>query len=80
MRRQHLVLLLVNLALVIGFGASFLVRANYEFIVSACIPESGVGGYENTSLDLCADLVGAVLGLLYIRLRYSSNGAARPAN
>jgi len=27
--------------------------------------------YLNTSLDLCADLVGAILGLLYIRLRYS---------
>ena len=29
-----------------------------------------MGGYINTSLDLCADLIGAVLGLLYIRCRY----------
>ena len=41
-----------------------------EFVVSVCVPQSGVGGYVNTSLDLCADLVGAVLGLIYIRFRY----------
>lgn len=41
-----------------------------EFVVAAIIPESGVGGYVNTSLDLCADLVGAILGLCYIRIRY----------
>jgi hypothetical protein len=29
-----------------------------------------MGGYINTSLDLCADLIGAILGLLYIRCRY----------
>ncbi|MBN1865897.1 DUF2238 domain-containing protein [Candidatus Sumerlaeota bacterium] len=41
-----------------------------EFGVSICVPESGVGGYMNTSLDLCADLLGAILGLAYIRFRY----------
>ena len=41
-----------------------------EFIVSICVPESGIGGYVNTSLDLCADLVGAVLGYVIIRVRY----------
>jgi hypothetical protein len=46
-----------------------------EFVVSIGVPESGVGGYMNTSLDLCADLIGAILGLLYIRLRYlNDNG------
>jgi len=40
-----------------------------EFIVSIAVPQSGVGGYMNTSLDLCADLIGAVLGLLYIYWR-----------
>ncbi|NQU39897.1 MAG: DUF2238 domain-containing protein [Lentisphaerae bacterium] len=47
-----------------------------EFVVSLSVPQSGVGGYINTSLDLCADLVGSVLGLLYIRLRYL-RGAAK---
>lgn len=41
-----------------------------EFIVSAIVPESGVGGYLNSSLDLCADLLGALLALIYIHLRY----------
>jgi len=41
-----------------------------EFAVSVIVPASGVGGYLNTSLDLCADLIGAILGLLYIRIWY----------
>jgi putative membrane protein len=41
-----------------------------EFAVTLVVPESGVGGYMNTSLDLCADLAGAVLGLVYVRVRY----------
>lgn len=51
----------------LGMGA---LNEILEFIVSICVPESGVGGYLNTSLDLCADLIGALLGLLYIRCRY----------
>ena len=45
-----------------------------EFVVSMCIPESGVGGYINTSLDLCADLIGAFLALLYIHGQYLKDG------
>lgn len=41
-----------------------------EFIVNVTVPESGIGGYMNSSLDLCADLIGAMLGLVYIRARY----------
>ncbi len=41
-----------------------------EFFVAEIISASGVGGYLNTSLDLVADLIGAILGLLYIRWRY----------
>lgn len=51
----------------LGMGA---LNEILEFIVSICVPESGVGGYLNTSLDLCADLIGALLGLLYIHRRY----------
>ncbi len=40
-----------------------------EFTATVLVPETGVGGYVNTSLDLVADLVGAVLALGYIRLR-----------
>lgn len=51
----------------LGFGA---LNEIIEFVVSTIVPNSGVGGYINTSLDLCADLVGALLGLIYIRVRY----------
>lgn len=46
-----------------------------EFGVSTAVPESGVGGYVNTSLDLCADLIGAVVGLIYVRVRYWGSGS-----
>ena len=39
-----------------------------EFIVSSIVPESNVGGYVNTSLDLMSDLIGAVLAVGVIRL------------
>ena len=41
-----------------------------EFLVTLAVPSTGVGGYMNTALDLCADLVGAMLGWVYIRVRY----------
>ena len=41
-----------------------------EFLASVMLPETGVGGYVNTSLDLVADLMGAILALIVIRMRY----------
>lgn len=59
----------------LGIGA---LNEILEFIVSTIVPESGVGGYINTSLDLCADLIGAVMALFFIRFRYmKNNGTAR---
>lgn len=40
-----------------------------EFIATVLVPETGVGGYVNTSLDLVADLIGAILALVLIRLK-----------
>jgi hypothetical protein len=139
LKKEHIVLLLVNLALIAVFGSLFLRMQNYEFviyvgviifflclvgisinkidytlaslvgltiwsalhlagggiilvmaglgmgalneivefIVSSLVPRSGVGGYINTALDLCADLVGALLGLLYIRWRYLGDRKTR---
>ncbi len=39
-----------------------------EFLATVLVPETGVGGYINTSLDLVADVVGAVIAMVYIRL------------
>lgn len=37
-----------------------------EFITTVIVPESGVGGYENTSLDLVSNLLGAIVAMIYI--------------
>ncbi|MBN1796127.1 MAG: DUF2238 domain-containing protein [Sedimentisphaerales bacterium] len=39
-----------------------------ECLTAVIVPQSGVGGYMNTSLDLIADLIGAVLAMAIIRL------------
>lgn len=39
-----------------------------EFIVQVLVPQTGIGGYVNSLLDLVADLIGAILALVYIRL------------
>jgi uncharacterized membrane protein YjdF len=44
-----------------------------EFLVSVLVPESGVGGYLNTSLDLVADLVGAMLAMAVIRMSHGQD-------
>lgn len=41
-----------------------------EALVAAIVPESGVGDYVNTALDLIADLIGAFLAMLFIKWRY----------
>ena len=40
-----------------------------EFTATVLVPETGVGGYTNTSLDLVSDLVGAVLAIIIIKTR-----------
>jgi putative membrane protein len=40
-----------------------------EFAATVLMPETGVGGYMNTSLDLVSDLVGAVVAIVIIRVR-----------
>jgi len=41
-----------------------------EFIATVLVPETGVGGYENTALDLVADLIGAILAVVLLRFGY----------
>ena len=47
-----------------GLGA---LNENIEFILTVFLPQTGVGGYENTSLDLCSNLFGAVCAYLLVR-------------
>ena len=41
-----------------GFGAA---NEVVEFIATRILPETNVGGYENTGWDLVFDLIGAVI-------------------
>lgn len=40
-----------------------------EFIATVIAPQTGVGGYINTSLDLISNLIGAILAMLFIRFK-----------
>ncbi len=51
-----------------GFGVGAL-NEMVEFIATVLVPETGVGGFINTSLDLVSDLIGAILAMIYIRIR-----------
>ncbi len=49
----------------LGIGA---VNEILEFFVTLVVPESGVGDYINTSLDLIADIIGAGIAVIYLTL------------
>lgn len=51
-----------------GFGLGALNEV-LEFIATVITPETGVGGYINTSLDSISNLIGAILAMIYIRIR-----------
>lgn len=55
-----------------GFGA---LNEVIEFIAVLTIPNTNVGGYENTGWDLVANLVGTILAGVIIRL--STGGTSR---
>ncbi len=45
----------------VGLGA---LNENIEFLLTVFLPQTGVGGYVNTSVDLCSNFVGAVAAYL----------------
>jgi len=51
-----------------GFGVGAL-NEMIEFTATVLVPETGVGGFINTSLDLVSDFIGAILAMIYIRIR-----------
>ena len=50
----------------LGVGA---VNEIIEFTATVFVPETGVGGYVNNSLDLVADLIGAIIAWIYIVIK-----------
>ena len=59
-------LLVLSAAAGVGFGA---LNEIVEFIAVLTIPNTNVGGYENTGWDLVANLIGASIAALIIGLR-----------
>ena len=65
---QHFVALSIVVTMAgLGVGAF---NEIVEALVAASLPQSGVGGYVNTSLDLIADFLGAILAMAFIKLQY----------
>jgi uncharacterized membrane protein YjdF len=56
------------LTIMAGFGIGAL-NEMVEFTAVIVIPQTGVGGFINTSLDLVADFIGATLAMGYIRIK-----------
>lgn len=59
-------LLVIAAAAGMGFGA---LNEVIEFIAVLTIPDTNVGGYENTGWDLVANMVGAMIAAVLIRRR-----------
>lgn len=55
-----------------GFGLGALNEV-VEFTATVITPETGVGGYENTALDLVSNLIGAILAMAYIYVKERNN-------
>ncbi|MCP4450132.1 MAG: hypothetical protein GY809_01615 [Planctomycetes bacterium] len=65
MKKEYIILGVLVMA-GLGFGAFTEIL---EFIVMYAVPKAGVGGYTNTSLNLCSNFIGAILAILWIRVR-----------
>ena len=65
---QHFVALSVVVIMAgLGVGAF---NEIVEALVAAALPQSGVGGYVNTALDLISDFLGSMLAMVFIKCRY----------
>jgi uncharacterized membrane protein YjdF len=72
--RRFIALSVVVIMAGLGVGAF---NEIVEALVAAVIPQSGVGGYVNTSLDLISDLIGAALAMAFIKWQYLRCGIPR---
>jgi hypothetical protein len=59
----------------VGFGA---INEMVEFLATRVVPDTNVGGFENTGWDLVANTVGAALAALWVRRQWSRPGARIP--
>ncbi len=66
--RQWTALSIVVTMAGLGVGA---LNEIVEFVATVLMPETGVGGYVNTALDLVADLVGAIIAVIALRIGWA---------
>lgn len=61
---------LAILVILMGSGVGA-INEILEFIATVAVPDTNVGGYENTAIDLVCNLVGGTLAVCYLRLKRS---------
>jgi hypothetical protein len=62
-----------------GLGAGAL-NEIVEFFTTIIVPDTGVGGYVNNSLDLVFNLIGAVCAMVFIRLKEGNGNRPCPGS
>jgi hypothetical protein len=58
----------------LGFGA---LNEMVEFLITRVVPDTNIGGFENTGWDLVANTVGATLAALWVVWRFGRGGYSR---
>lgn len=68
----------VDLALVSGAAIAFIAGVGFgamnemiEFLITRLVPDTNVGGFENTGWDLAANTVGAAVAATWVRRQWS---------
>ena len=65
---QNTAAAMVVLMLFLGRGSGVgAINELVEFLAVLTVPETGVGGYENTALDLCSNLIGGFAAVAWLR-------------
>jgi hypothetical protein len=64
--------LLYGLLFFIAMGAGAL-NELVEFLAVVVFPDTGVGGYFNTGLDIVSNAIGSLIALLFVHWKYEKN-------
>ena len=67
-KKEHHACALFFIVIMAGLGLGAL-NEIVEFTATLLVPHTGVGGYINNALDLVADLLGAIIAMIYLRQR-----------
>ncbi len=68
LKKEHHACALFFIVILAGLGLGAL-NEILEFTATLLVSHTGVGGYINNALDLVADLLGAIIAMIYLRKR-----------